>query len=268
MINKHIKIFIFIYVLGFSSMLLSQPEWYRELPQGFAYDYFKGMGSSTSKSEAAQLAFEDAVISIMNNNTVKIELPKFSIENLGNEKISADSLNSIITRKTVIELKLSNESKTIKGLRTYKTEFEQEGRIFNAYVLLSLPKKNPIPSPSSLSPIWRSIFVPGWGQLYKGETFKGVSFIVLTLGGVAGGFVFKQLSQDATNKANSSRTQASRDFYNQQTKDYDTYSKISFITAAVFYVWNLIDAIAVKQSNFYAELNGTKNIQICYRYNF
>ncbi len=116
----------------------------------------------------------------------------------------------------------------------------------------------------------RSIAVPGWGQLYKGETFKGISFMTLSLGGLTGGFIFKQLSIDAANKANSSLNhQTTRDFYNQQMKDYDTYSKISFITAAVFYVWNLIDAIAVPYSNLNVNIEQNQNntvINICYRF--
>ena len=86
--------------------------------------------------------------------------------------------------------------------------------------------------------------------------------MVLSLGGLAGGFIFKQLSEDATNKAFSARTQTVRDFYNGQTKDYDTYSKISFITAAAIYIWNFIDAIIVKQDNLYVFMDksdlGTK----------
>ncbi|MCX6169995.1 MAG: DUF5683 domain-containing protein [Ignavibacteriales bacterium] len=116
--------------------------------------------------------------------------------------------------------------------------------------------------------LWRSIVVPGWGQLYKNDSFKGISFMVGSIGGLAGGLILKQLSIDATNKALSARTQAVRDFYNNESKNYDTYSKISLITAAALYIWNVIDAVAVKQDNLHVGLDSNQNLQICYRYNF
>ncbi len=121
---------------------------------------------------------------------------------------------------------------------------------------------------TGINALWRSILVPGWGQLYKDESLKGILFMAGSIGGLAGGLIFKQLSIDATNKALSARTQAVRDFYNNDSKNYDTYSTISFIASASIYIWNLIDAVAVKQDNLYVDFNSNQNLQICYRYNF
>ena len=78
--------------------------------------------------------------------------------------------------------------------------------------------------------------------------------MALTVGGVAGGLVFNQLSVDAANNALASRTQARRDYYNQDKKNYNTYSIISFIAGGVFYTWSIIDAIIVKQEDVYVQL--------------
>lgn len=250
--------FLFLVFLTFN-VIISQPEWVSKTPSGFSNDYFVGKGTSyNSKAEAAQAAFEDAIKSIMRNNTIVVN---YSVDNkIYSTQTSVDETTRLeVVRKSAEELKIDGTSKTMKGLKEVETYYEFNNNSYTAWVLVNLPKKNPLSPPSSFSPIWRSFLLPGWGQLYKEETFKGISFVVLSLSGLTGGFVFNQLSQDATNKAMSSRTQATRDFYNQQTKDYDTYSKISFITAGVFYLWSLIDAITVKQDNLYVFLDNSKN---------
>ncbi|TSA26327.1 MAG: hypothetical protein D4R68_07580 [Ignavibacteriales bacterium] len=259
--------FLFLFCLS-SIVIYSQPEWVSKTPSGYLNDYFVGKGTSnTSKTEAARMAFEDAVISIMRNNTIVVD---YSMNNkiYSTQTSVDDNTRMEVVRKAAEELKIDGNSKTMKGLKEVETYYESNSNSYVAWVLVNLPKKLPISPPSSFSPVWRSLLLPGWGQLYKEETFKGLSFMVLSLGGIAGGFVFNQLSQDATNKANSSRTQVSRDFYNQQTKDYDTYSKISFITAGIIYLWSLIDAIAVRQDNLFVLIDLKNDWQICYRYNF
>lgn len=113
--------------------------------------------------------------------------------------------------------------------------------------------------------------VPGGGQMYRGETFKGVSFMLLSLGSLTGGFIFQKLSTDSESKAFSARKQTVIDFYNTESKNYHTYSTISFIVAAAFYAWSLIDLIdpiSVKQNNMSLDLNYNQNLQVCFRYNF
>jgi len=242
-----------VLVLSLISICYAQPKWITKIPAGYINDYFVGKGtSSNSKIEAAQSAFEDAIISIMRNNSVDVQ---YSLDSkiYTTQSDKRGELNLEVVRKAAEELKINGNSKTIKGLKEVETFQEKNGNNFVAWVLVNLPKKNPISPPSSFSPVWRSFLLPGWGQLYTEETFKGVSFMVLTLGGVAGGVVFKQLSEDATQKAFSSRTQKVRDFYNNESKNYNTYSKISLIAAGGFYLWSLLDAIILKQDDLYVD---------------
>jgi hypothetical protein len=223
-------------------------------PSGYLNDYFVGRGSSSnSKSAASQLAFENAISSIIKNHSITVDYTEQNT--VISEQTLSDQNNSMeIVRRSAQELNLKGESKIIKGLKEVETYYEWNSNIYEAWVLISFPKKNPISPPNSFSPVWRSFLLPGWGQLYKNQSFKGVSFMTLTLSGVAGGFVFNILSNDATNKAVSARTQARRDFFNSEAKNFNTYSTISFIAAGVFYAWNLVDAIIVKQDNLYVIL--------------
>lgn len=249
-----INLIVLLLFIG-SEFIFSQPVWYYKVPAGYLNDYFVGRGySANSKTEASQIAFEDAIKSIMRNHTITVNLSEqYSTSSI--DAVLDDKNKSEVIRKTVQELSISGESKTIKNLKEVETYFEEKDNRYEAWTLVSLPKKNPITPPSSFSPVWRSVLLPGWGQLYKEETFKGLSFMILSLGGVAGGFVFNQLSHDANHNALSSRTQARRDYYNNESKNYNTYSAVSFISAAVFYSWSLIDAIAVKQKDLYVNLN-------------
>lgn len=231
--------------------MYAQPEWVNKTPSGYINDYFVGKGSSSSsKTEASQKAFEDAIVSIIRNSSIQV---KYSQDDnvLSTQTSRGNEVNYEEVRKSAQELQITGESKTIKGLKEVETYYESLNNNYVAWVLVNLPKRDPFSPPSRLSPIWRSLLLPGWGQLYKEETFKGLSFMVLSLGGVAGGFVLSELSKSSTDNANSSRTQLRRDFFNNEAKNYNTYSIISFIVSGVFYSWSLIDAIAVKQDNLY-----------------
>lgn len=249
--------------------IFSQPEWIKKVPPGYLNDYFVGSGvSNKSKADAKQVAFENAIISIMRYGILTI---KYAEEDkiTSTQNVFDDKSQLEIVRKSAQELKSEGESRTIKNLKEVESYYEENGARTEAWVLLSLPKKSPVTPPSAISPIWRSLLLPGWGQLYKEETFKGVSFMVLALGGVAGGLAFRQLEMDAINKAFSSHTQARRDFYNNESKNFSTYSTISFISAGVFYALSLMDAIIVKQDNLYVQIESdsqTANISFCFKF--
>ncbi len=252
---------ILLFFLVITTVTFSQPSWITKVPEGYLNDYFVGKGaSSLSKSEAYQSAFENSIVSILRNNTITANYSEKDVI-LSSETQSNNDIQNDIVRKSAQELNIHGESKTIKGLKEVETYYEKNGRMFEVWVLVSFPKKNPTSPPTRYSAIWRSVLLPGWGQFYKNDTFKGFSFMVLTLGSVAGGFVLKELSNESTNNALSSRTQARRDFYNNQAKDLNTYSTISFISAIIFYSWNIIDATIVKQDDLYVKLesNGNEN---------
>jgi len=266
---RRLTVLIFFNIL-LGSNIFSQPNWINKIPEGYRNDFFVGRGiSKTSNAEAVQFALEDAIGSIIKNGRINIR----SIENYNeqtNESFSEGKSASMdVVSKIAKEIIVEGSSRTIYNLKEVETYTEQNNNYYEAYVLVSIPKANPKNLPTAFSSVWRSTLLPGWGQLYKDETFKGLSFMTFTLGGIASGFVFNELSNDAKNKAFSARTQVRRDFYNNQKKDFRTYSTISFIAAGAFYSWSLIDAIAVKQDNLYVELkqdNDYSSIGIAFRF--
>lgn len=232
---------------------MAQPSWVSKTPDGYLNDFFVGRGIGITKTEATQKAYEDAVVAIMRNNSITVNYSENN-KTVSEQSNLDDTTRLAIVRKSIQELRFEGESKTIKQLKLAETYYEQTVNEYEAWVLISFPKRNPVSPPSALAPVWRSLLIPGWGQLYKDQTFKGLSFMVLTIGCVASGLEFNQMGVDASKNAYASRTQARRDYFNNDKKNYNNYSVISFIAAGVFYTWSLVDAVIVKQDNLYVRL--------------
>ena len=253
-----LKLSMFITLMNCIS-IIAQPSWVIKPPQGYLNDFYTGRGfSKVSKAEALESAVLSAIGTIVKNGNIKVSVNE-TLNSTSTEKLGTEGLSLTIVDKIAKDINVTGESTIIEGLKQVEFYTETNDNGYTSWVLVSIPKLNPLSPPSSFSPIWRSLLLPGWGQLYKEETFKGVSFMTLTLGGVAAGFIFNQLSIDAHNSAKSSRTQARRDFYNNDAKNNSTYSNISFISAGVVYAWGLIDAIIVKQENLFVHVDGSKN---------
>lgn len=93
------------------------------------------------------------------------------------------------------------------------------------------------------SALLRSAFVPGWGQFYKGRNARGTLIVIgetLTL--AAGGLsLYNELNQ----KSIMDKPEVSYQDYIAAEKSYEQWNTarhISFITAAVIYSLNLVDA--------------------------
>ena len=242
MAYKLVLLDLIIILIAYSTTL-SQPEWYRNVPSDYKNDYFGGMGDGASKVLAAQLALENAVTQLLNyDNTVTLELSPTIIRNTNREVITIDSIKSEIIRETAYELKIYSESRKIKGLKKLKTDFEREGNTYTAYVLIYLPKKNPISPPSAFSQVCRSL-IPGWGQFYNGQTTKGFIFLGLDAGLIVAGWILQNRASADEVYAQYSRIQSSRDYYTNDANTYRICSPVAYFLAGVIYIWNIVDAI-------------------------
>ena len=270
MINwVEIKLVFVVISFALFADILAQPMWAIKVPPGYGNDFFVGTGVSTnSRADASSVALADALAKIVKSRSIKVAVDETISSNItetnSNGKWDVKQIDKIIR-----EIKVTGKSTTIRGLKEVESSIEINNELFEAWVLVSIPKKHPIQPPTKYSAIWRSVLLPGWGQFYKDDTFKGFSFMFLTLSSVTSGFVFSELSKEATNNALSSRTQARRDFFNDQAKQFNTFSTISFISAIVFYTWNIVDATIVKQDNLYVNLesNGFENrLALCIKF--
>lgn len=105
---------------------------------------------------------------------------------------------------------------------------------------IKMPNTSTIKNSSALL---RSAFVPGWGQFYKSRNGRGTLIIIgETLSLAAGGL---SLYNELTQKSIMDKPEVSYQDYIAAEKSYEQWNTarhISFITAAVIYGLNLVDA--------------------------
>lgn len=92
--------------------------------------------------------------------------------------------------------------------------------------------------------LWRSMIAPGYGQLYKGSTAKGLSIIggeVLFVGGIIYG---ENLRASYRRKASGASDVKKIRSYTDSADNYETVRNICIGGAAAVYLYNLIDAVA------------------------
>ncbi|GHT37518.1 hypothetical protein FACS189435_2660 [Bacteroidia bacterium] len=98
---------------------------------------------------------------------------------------------------------------------------------------------------------WRSLLVPGWGQMYKGSTGKGIAVLSLEVASLAGVFACNDLSNSYYNKAINEFDIRVREQYMDRSNSYRNIRNGLIIAASAVYVYNLVDAISAKGAKRY-----------------
>ncbi len=86
--------------------------------------------------------------------------------------------------------------------------------------------------------------IPGWAQLYKGQTTKGLVMLTGVVGCGIGALVCENTRSDYKNKMKEQPEFAKT--YNTKANNYETARNVFIGAAAAFYVWNIIDGVASK----------------------
>ena len=89
-------------------------------------------------------------------------------------------------------------------------------------------------------------FIPGMAQLDKGQTGKGVGFIVGEVVFVGGMIACEGLRAYNANKISSTHNAQLRMNYTDNANTFATMRNVCIAGAAVVYVWNIVDALVVK----------------------
>jgi len=159
-----------------------RPNWIKETPNGKFFNYYSGISSSkNSLDEAKNLAISDVLSEIIMQNEITVEGAITTFE----EETEVE-LISRITK----EIKLKGNSTIINGLEKEEEYWEtiqtKTNILFRYWILMRIPQKRYINysfSPNDLKqtygaiPIIKSLLIPGWGQIQKKETKKGILFL-------------------------------------------------------------------------------------------
>ena len=159
----------------------------------------------------------------------------FAFFNIGNEKESASSFLSALSINPILELdEISVSPKIISFFNSLKVKNEnpvinETNSIETRYLLVEDPRPN-----SAL----RSIFLPGWGQYYKGEENKAYivfsAFAVNSAALVISLIKEKSSHDDYLNSRESNEIKSKYNTYNTwyKTRQILTYSEIIIWTYA------------------------------------
>jgi hypothetical protein len=257
-----------------------RPSWLKETPKGKDFDYYVGMATSNnSLDNAKDTAISDAISSLAMKNELVIE---------GTITTHEAEINSTLLSSVTKEIKLSGKSDKVRGLQKEEDYWEMSDNnkqtSYRYWVLMKIPKQpnlyNPnIPYKTSYGvvPVLKSVVVPGWGQIHKGETAKGILFLSSIAVTTTAGFITLNLSNGYKDDADNAHVADWVDYYNQMSDQYFYASLSSFIMAGAFYGYNIFDVISAKGAKIYADDNShrlnicvlpNKKNTLCFSYKF
>lgn len=226
-------------IKGFS--ICKSPEWYNISGLRISDCYYQSHGMGRTSADALSQAWGAVISSIGASHTSQIESRLSDIQKSTNGiRIDSTSIESI-SQGTVF----NDGSRIFKIVELFQTTDPCEDGLYHAYLLVCLSNFNcacTIQYPSNTAAVCRSVILPGWGQIYKGKTKRGIRFSTFSLA-LAGGAVtsFILSSQNQTRAANA-RTDPTRQHYTSW-RDGTYYCGIGLsVCFAGVYIWNIFDA--------------------------
>lgn len=91
--------------------------------------------------------------------------------------------------------------------------------------------------------LWRSMFVPGWGQMYKGSYLKGGFILGGTIAGAAAIIFTESQRHDYAMKIKRTHNSALIKSYTTKRDHWEAGRNIAIGLTAALYIYNLVDAV-------------------------
>jgi len=246
-----------------------RPIWLKETPKGEFFNYYSGISSSkNSLDEAKNLAISDVVSEIIMKNEINVEgsITTFKEETQGD-------LISRITK----EIKLKGSTTTIKGFEKEEEYWEivetKTDILYRYWILMKIPKKGYINysfkdyelnQTYGATPIIKSSLIPGWGQIHKKETKKGIMFLSGFAVTLTSAFITHNISNSYEQDAKNASGADWISYYNDLSNQYYLISMASYVLSGAIYGYNVFDAVSAKGAKIYSI---RKNEDINFTYN-
>ena len=265
---KKLYLSIFVLLIVFSlnaqkvidSSSIKRPSWLKETPTGKYFKYYSGMSSSkNSLDEAKNLAISDVISEIIIGNEIYVESEITTIE--------GETETELISRITK-EIKLKGKTTSVKGLEKEEEYWEsvqtKTDILYRYWILMKIPQKEYINYDFSkidlnrnygTTPLIKSIFVPGWGQIHKKETTKGVLLLSGFAVTLTSGIITYNISSSYADDAKTANGADWIEYYNDLSDQYYLASMASFVLTGAIYGYNIFDSISSKGAKIYASNN-------------
>ena len=245
-----------------------RPIWLKETPIGKIFNYHSGISSSkNSLDEAKNLAISDVLSEIIMQNEITVEGAITTFE----EETEVE-LISRITK----EIKLKGSSTSIKGLEKEEEYWEtiqtKTDILYQYWILMKTPKRqyinysfsaNELKRTYGATPIIKSSFIPGWGQIQKKETKKGIIFLSGFAVTLTTAFITNNISNSYEQDAKNANGAEWITYYNDLSDQYYLISMASFVLSGAIYGYNVFDVISSKGAKIYA-FNDKNILQIAF----
>jgi len=241
-----------------------QPIWLIEMPEGKYFNYFSGVASSKISLDEAK---EKAILSVLSEIVMSSEVTIESEITLFDQETESELISRVTN-----EIKLKGTSTSITGLKkeeeyweTIKTETEI---IYRYWILMKIHREKYVGVDLSKfelkqtygpTPIIKSAIIPGWGQIHKKETKKGIIFLTGFVTTLTSGIITNNISHSFTEDAKNANGAEWINYYNDLSNQYYITSMISFVISGAIYGYNIFDSISSKGAKIYA-YNNSKNI--------
>lgn len=220
--------------------------------------YFQEMqGEGKTLAQARENAILGLISEIARTKGISVSMDEIS-------SIKSNSLNGKYreeenTNRTY-NIKVENFDLSFEKVDEY---WEQNQTGFYCWVLFEVAndakagsfKKVEFSTDYGMSSVWRSAIVPGWGQLYKKQKYKGLSILGSEAVLLGVGLVAENMRISNINSSKNTRDVKYIKQYLNDADSNETLRNISFATAGAVYIYNLIDAAVSKGAKHYVTNN-------------
>ena len=237
---------------------------YRVLDKKFAIapEWMKGVSSLYRSNDT----YEYIIVDNAGESLQSLEAGKMA--SLGQKLSQINKISGVIDKTVESSNKDGNFSSEVKHKMTFRTETEvhefvssfiddyweyvvypdgSKGYVYYALFAVSRGTRNPIFDNVSFSTVygvrglWRSAICPGWGQMYKGSTVKGIAFLATEAVAIGGLIYTENARASYMSKMYSNPYQAHQ--YKTLVDNFSMARNCCIGVAAAAYIYNLVDAL-------------------------
>ncbi len=250
--NKTLLIFAYLLLALGLRANAQKPPWLRgEMPVRTNDTYYFRVvsGAGSTPSEARRAALLELAGDLARAQGVTVKGSDLS-------RIVAEERDGVYTERTETRMTYTFEHEAFRACFEVEDEYYERGMCWLLAEVAVDPERvafEPVELTTDYkgAALWRSLIIPGWGQMHKRNTGRGVAMLALTAAGVTGIVVCHNQSNTYYNKALAARNSDTRESYEDKSSTYRNARNVCIAATGAVYVWNIVDALTGKGAKRY-----------------